>query len=603
MTKIKSIFLICLSVILFGCNNSNSSSGSSQGPVEQPEYTTLFNVSSYDLTVGDNIQLDYNTTAGAAVSFVSNDTTVVSVTDTGVVSALKQGSAVIEMTLTINGKTQKDKCTINVTDKDITFIGYQNESITLEVNEKITPALTILPSDLINNGIEYKIVNTDIADVDAHGAVTGKKAGETILEASYKNLKTSINVIVQAEETIKVESITLNCTDIISLYQGETHQLVYEIKPEDAENKNVIFTSDNKDVATVYPNGLITAQNAGNATITAETEDGKKQASCSVTVNAASVPLESISIDDVILENGTSKFIQAKITPENAKFSNLKVQQPNDSVTITNADRTLLLVTAKKQGYFSRINIEAENCEPAENTSCSKTFDIYTYDNNTASLPEYLELAEPYNMVMPDGENFKIYMNFEKGDKFNPLSAVNYIPFNSVIDKELIAVNTPEVAGNGQVIYYSKEDGLIHAQGTGEAMVEIEVLRNTDDEYYIAPVKIPVIVASDESQIPYYYKICPAKSIVIDNKQDLKNNLILGSKPVFVYATVTHQADCSFGKVDAYKIETSDKNIVDIIDGYAYAKKAGKAVITVTSNSIYTIDNKPVKASVEIEVK
>lgn len=601
MTKIKSIFLICLSVILFGCNNSNSSSGSSQGPVEQPEYTTLFNVSSYDLTVGDNIQLDYNTTAGAAVSFVSNDTTVVSVTDTGVVSALKQGSAVIEMTLTINGKTQKDKCTINVTDKDITFIGYQNESITLEVNEKITPALTILPSDLINNGIEYKIVNTDIADVDAHGAVTGIKAGETVLTASYKSLKTSIKIIVAAT-TVSVENIILECGNI-SLYQGQTYQLNPQVLPPNASNKNVFYTTDNKDVATVYPNGLITAQNAGNATITAETEDGKKQASCSVTVNAASVPLESISIDDVILENGTSKFIQVKITPENAKFSNLKVQQPNDSVTITNADRTLLLVTAKKQGYFSRINIEAENCEPAENTSCSKTFDIYTYDNNTASLPEYLELAEPYNMVMPDGENFKIYMNFEKGDKFNPLSAVNYIPFNSVIDKELIAVNTPEVAGNGQVIYYSKEDGLIHAQGTGEAMVEIEVLRNTDDEYYIAPVKIPVIVASDESQIPYYYKICPAKSIVIDNKQNLKNNLILGSKPVFVYATVTHQADCSFGKVDAYKIETSDKNIVDIIDGYAYAKKAGKAVITVTSNSVYTIDNKPVKASVEIEVK
>ena len=600
MTKIKSIFLICLSVILFGCNNSNSSSGSSQGAVEQPEYTTLFNVSSYDLTVGDNIQLDYNTTAGAAVSFVSNDTTVVSVTDTGVVSALKQGSAVIEMTLTINGKTQKDKCTINVTDKDITFIGYQKESVTISINETITPALTILPENMTAENITYQISNTGIASVDKNGAVTGIKAG---LEASYKNLKTSINVIVQAEETIKVESITLNCTDIISLYQGETHQLVYEIKPEDAENKNVIFTSDNKDTAVVYPNGLITAQNPGNAVITAETEEGSRKVECRVEVTEANARLENISVDDVILENGTSKFIQVKITPENAKFSNLKVQQPNDSVTITNADRTLLLVTAKKQGYFSRINIEAENCEPAENTSCSKTFDIYTYDNNTASLPEYLELAEPYNMVMPDGENFKIYMNFEKGDKFNPLSAVNYIPFNSVIDKELIAVNTPEVAGNGQVIYYSKEDGLIHAQGTGEAMVEIEVLRNTDDEYYIAPVKIPVIVASDESQIPYYYKICPAKSIVIDNKQDLKNNLILGSKPVFVYATVTHQADCSFGKVDAYKIETSDKNIVDIIDGYAYAKKAGKAVITVTSNSVYTIDNKAVKASVEIEVK
>lgn len=599
MIKIKLILLICLSVILFGCNNSNSSS--SQSSSSQEEQTKIFNISSYDLTVGDNIQLDYNTTAGAAVSFVSNDTTVVSVTDTGVVSALKQGSAVIEMTLTINGKTQKDKCTINVTDKDITFIGYQKESVTISINETITPALTILPENMTAENITYQISNTGIASVDKNGAVTGIKAGETVLTASYKSLKTSIKIIVAAT-TVSVENIILECGNI-SLYQGQTHQLNPQVLPPNASNKNVFYTTDNKDVATVYPNGLITAQNAGNATITAETEDGKKQASCSVIVNETHAQLESISVDDVILENGTSKFIQVKITPENAKFSNLKVQQPNDSVTITNADRTLLLVTAKKQGYFSRINIEAENCEPAENTSCSKTFDIYTYDNNTASLPEYLELAEPYNMVMPDGENFKIYMNFEKGDKFNPLSAVNYIPFNSVIDKELIAVNTPEVAGNGQVIYYSKEDGLIHAQGTGEAMVEIEVLRNTDDEYYIAPVKIPVIVVSDESQIPDYYKICPAESIVIDNEQDLKNNLILGSKPVFVYAAVTHQADCSFGKVDAYKIETSDKNIVDIIDGYAYAKKAGKAVITVTSNSVYTIDNKPVKASVEIEVK
>lgn len=601
MIKIKLILLICLLVILFGCNNSNSSS--SQSSSSQEEQTKIFNISSYDITVGDNIQLEYNAPEGALVSFLSNDITVAEVTDAGLVSAKRQGLAVIEITLAINGIMQKDTCTINVSDKDITFIDYQNESITLEVNEKITPALTVQPSDIDSSGISYKILDTDIADVDAHGAVTGKKAGETILEASYKNLKTSINVIVKAEETVKVESITLNCTDIISLYQGETHQLVYEIKPEDAANKNVIFTSDNKDTAVVYPNGLITAQNPGNAVITAETEEGKKQAECRVEVKKANAKLENISIDDVILENGTSKFIQVKITPENAKFSNLKVQQPNDSVTITNADRTLLLVTAKKQGYFSRINIEAENCEPAENTSCSKTFDIYTYDNNTASLPEYLELAEPYNMVMPDGENFKIYMSLEKYNKFNPLSAVNYIPFNSVIDKELIAVNTPEVAGNGQIIYYSKEDGLIHAQGTGEAMVEIEVLRDINDEYNIAPVKIPVVVMANESQIPDYYKICPAESIVIDNEQELKNNLILGSKPVFVYAAVTHQADCLFGKVDAYKIETSDKNIIDIIDGYAYAKKAGKAAITVTPNSVYTVDNKHVQASIEIEVK
>lgn len=599
MVKIKLILFICLSVILFGCN-SNSNNSSSQSSSSQEEQTKIFNISSYDITVGDNIQLEYNAPEGVFVSFVSRDITVAKVTNTGLVSAVKEGSAVIEITLTINDIMQKDTCIINVTDKDINYIKYQHESITLWINETITPALTVLPSDIDSSGISYKILDTDIADVDINGKVTGKQSGETVLYAFYKNLKTSIKVIVNVE-TVEVENITLNCTDI-SLYQGDEYLLDYEIIPSDASNKNVIFISDNQDIAIVNPNGLIIAQNYGNAVIKVETEDGKKQAECRVEVKETNAELEKISIDDVILENGTSKFIQVKITPENAKFSNLKVQLPNDSVTITNVDKTLLLATAKKQGYFSRINIEAENCKPAENVSCFKIFDIYTYDNNTASFPEYLELVEPYNMVMPDGENFKIYMNFKNGDKFNPLSAVNYIPSNSIIPQDLISVNTPEVAGNGQIIYYSKEDGLIHAQGIGEAIVEIEVLRDINDEYYIAPVKIPVIVVADENQIPNGYTICPAESIVIDNEQELKNNLILGSKPILVNASVKHQAGYC-GSVDGYKIETSDKNIIDIIDGYAYAKKAGKAVLTVTSNSVYTVDNKPVQARVEIEVK
>lgn len=596
MTKIKSILLICLAVMVFGCNN-NSSSSSSQGPLEQPEYTKLFNISTYDLTVGDNTQLDYNTTAGAAISFVSSDMTVAAVTDTGVVSALKQGSAVIEMTLTINGTTHKDTCTINVTDKDITFIGYQKESVTIGINETITPALSIVPENISSSNITYQISNTGIADVDVNGVVTGKKAGETVLTASYKSLTTSIKIIVMAN-TVSVESISLQCNNI-SLYQGATYQLTPEILPPNATNKNVLYSSDNKDVAAVYPNGLITAQNSGNATITAETEDGKKQASCSVIVNEASAPLESISIDDVMLENGTSKFIQVNITPEDAKFTGLKVQSSNDSVTVTSAGRTLLLAAAKKQGHVSQITVEAENCEPANYAECYTIFDIYTYDNKTAALPEYLELVEPYNMIMPDGDNFKVYMDYSKGDTFDPLAAVNYMPLNSTIPAESIEINTPYIEGNPEVIYYSTEDKLIHTNGIGEGVVEIKVLGNNE----IKPVHIFVKVVANENEIPAGYKICPASSIVISNEEELKYNLSVGSRPILVNASVNHQTGCLGGKVESYKIETSDKNIIDIIDGYAYAKKAGKAVLTVIPNSVYTVNNEPVKASVEIEVK
>lgn len=369
--------------------------------------------------------------------------------------------------------------------------------------------------------------------------------------------------------------------------------------PVDATNKNVIYSSDNKDVAIVYPSGLITAQNSGSAVITAVTEDGEKTAQCSVTVNQASAPLESISIDDYMIENGTSKFIQVKVTPENAKFTGLKVQSSNDAVTIDNAGRTLLLATAKKQGFISQITVEAEKCEPASGAVCYNFFNIYTYDNNSASLPEYLSLVEPYNMIMPDGENFKVYMSLKDGDTFDPLAAVNYMPINSTIPAESLEINTPDIAGYPGVIYYSTTDKLIHAQSLGEGVVEVKVLGNNE----IKPVHIFVKVVADESMIPTGYKICPASSIDILNADELKYNLYLGSRPRLIEASVNHQAGCLGGKVESYKMETSDKNIVDIIDGYAYAKKAGKAVITVIPNSVYTVDSKPVTASVEIEVK
>ena len=53
--------------------------------------------------------------------------------------------------------------------------------------------------------------------------------------------------------------------------------------PENATNKNITWSSNNEEVATVE-NGVITAKKEGTAIITVTTEDGNKQVSCNVTV-------------------------------------------------------------------------------------------------------------------------------------------------------------------------------------------------------------------------------------------------------------------------------------------------------------------------------
>ena len=88
--------------------------------------------------------------------------------------------------------------------------------------------------------------------------------------------------------------IELLATDIIlsetsaTLIEGETLQLSVTIKPEGGSNQAVIWSTTNKNVATVDNNGKVTAIAPGTATIIAKASDGSGvSAQCEVTVEAA----------------------------------------------------------------------------------------------------------------------------------------------------------------------------------------------------------------------------------------------------------------------------------------------------------------------------
>ncbi len=85
----------------------------------------------------------------------------------------------------------------------------------------------------------------------------------------------SINVVHANGVTLDKESAEMHI--------GDTLTLTATVEPEDAVNKNVIWTSDAHEVATVE-NGVVTANGCGTATITVTTEDGEKSATCVITI-------------------------------------------------------------------------------------------------------------------------------------------------------------------------------------------------------------------------------------------------------------------------------------------------------------------------------
>ena len=85
----------------------------------------------------------------------------------------------------------------------------------------------------------------------------------------------------QGNQKVAVSSVSLNKTSV-TLTEGESEVLNATVKPDDATDKTVTWTTSDASIATVDGNGKVTAVKAGTATITAKA--GDKSATCTVTV-------------------------------------------------------------------------------------------------------------------------------------------------------------------------------------------------------------------------------------------------------------------------------------------------------------------------------
>ena len=164
----------------------------------------------------------------------------------------------------------------------VTSVSLNSTSIELVEGTTQTLVATVSPSNAENQKVIWSSSNSSVASV-TDGVVTAVKAGNATITVKTDdgNKTATCNVTVVAEE-ISVTSVSLDQT-AVELAEGGEVTLTATVKPDDATNKNVSWTSSNESVATV-DNGKITAVKAGSSIITVTTEDGNKSAICEVTV-------------------------------------------------------------------------------------------------------------------------------------------------------------------------------------------------------------------------------------------------------------------------------------------------------------------------------
>lgn len=148
---------------------------------------------------------------------------------------------------------------------------------------KINPTFT--PSNTTRQTCYWSSNKTSIATVDCYGNVKGISAGTATITATSIDGGFISSCTVTVKEPVPVTGVNITESSV-SIEKDSTHQLVWEITPSNASNQNVVFISDNEDIATVDENGLITAVSKGTTTISILTEDGEFDDSCEVTVTS-----------------------------------------------------------------------------------------------------------------------------------------------------------------------------------------------------------------------------------------------------------------------------------------------------------------------------
>ena len=228
----------------------------------------------------------------------------------------------------------------------VTSVTLDKTDLTLDVNGTAKLNATVKPDDATTKTVTWKSDNEGVAIVDNNGNVTAKAAGTATITATVDGKSASCKVTVNGQTTVPVASVKLNQTTL-ELIAGKEATLTATVKPDDATNKTVTWSSNNETVATVDNNGKVTAKAAGEAIITAKV--GDKQATCNVKVTAAEVAVESVTLDQSSLEliAGKEATLTATVKPDNA--TNRTVAWESNATNVATVDNNGK-VTAKAAG-------------------------------------------------------------------------------------------------------------------------------------------------------------------------------------------------------------------------------------------------------------
>ena len=246
---------------------------------------------------------------------------------------------------------QDDKATLSITgDK------------TVKVESEVILTVSASGGDTLSE-IKWSISpDSDYAEIVGNGdgtsvTIRGTAAGEVSVSCTAKvgeqtpEPATHTLTVEAKDEPIAVDGVSLDI-DKLTLKKGETETLTATVSPENAANKEVTWSSDYPEIASV-DNGQVTAVAVGKATITVTTKDGNYKDTCEVNIEEdtpSPIPVSKVvlpSADSVATGKTLDLGSKVSFEPSDATVTTLTWTTSASDIATVNASG---VVTGLKAG-------------------------------------------------------------------------------------------------------------------------------------------------------------------------------------------------------------------------------------------------------------
>ena len=423
-----------------------------------------------NVTETETIPATLNPKGAGKLRFVNNNQDIFTVDGNGKVYGIKLGNGTVTIIFDGDGKYRAANKTVKVIVKDVETTIDVNDSIDVNVTEKVSIIASANPKEA--GKLKFSTNDNDIISLDEKGNVKGLKVGTAsvliTLDANGKyrgaNKTVTVNVC-----NVKTE---IDADNYINLVYGDEKRINASLSPIAGE---LTYASNDTGIVTVDESGIVKAVKPGVAEITISfAGEGKYGPANKTVIVAVERAPSSIEINDTMdLEIGIGLFLHPTTNPKKLDLT----YKSNDSDTVE-IDNSGFVFPVSKGSAVITISFGGNEYYLPSNATV-----------NVNVIPRQTEIQVNDTVALEFGDSLDLGAELILPTAMMP------------IDGEL-----KYSSSNPSIVSVDEKVGLITANGVGNATITISYAGNNQNAPSNATVKVEVTpkatsVKADKSSI------------------------------------------------------------------------------------------------------